>query len=389
MSRTLPVPTEERFTSRLRSPAVAARIGLLLAITFTTCFVTGLISHYAQNVDHPVPFPTSPAWGYRFTQGLHVISGYAAVPLLLVKLWTVFPKLFQAVPLGDLRRLVLHGLERASIAALVGAALFQLVSGIMNAAQWYPWSFSFRPSHYAMAWVAIGALLVHVAVKLPVIRDALLGDVEDTTHDRPSATREGALSRRGLLRTTWVATGVAVLATAGGSVAWLRQVSVLAVRTGDGPQGIPINRSAEAAGVTPEAVATGAYALELVNGATSRTLDRADLEAMTQHTEELPIACVEGWSATATWTGVRVSELMALVDAPDGSDVVVTSLQRFGAFSTTMMQGGFVEDDRTLLALGLNGEELSLDHGFPCRVIAPNRPGVLQTKWVTRLEVST
>ena len=30
----------------------------------------------------------------------------------------------------------------------------------------------------------------------------------------------------------------------------------------------------------------------------------------------------------------------------------------------------------------------TLDHGFPARVIAPNRPGVLQTKWVTRLEVA-
>ncbi|MEJ7741097.1 MAG: molybdopterin-dependent oxidoreductase [Nocardioidaceae bacterium] len=28
-----------------------------------------------------------------------------------------------------------------------------------------------------------------------------------------------------------------------------------------------------------------------------------------------------------------------------------------------------------------------MDHGHPCRIIAPNRPGVLQTKWVGRLEV--
>lgn len=33
------------------------------------------------------------------------------------------------------------------------------------------------------------------------------------------------------------------------------------------------------------------------------------------------------------------------------------------------------------------GAGLSLDHGFPARIIAPNRPGVLQTKWVHRLEV--
>jgi DMSO/TMAO reductase YedYZ molybdopterin-dependent catalytic subunit len=41
----------------------------------------------------------------------------------------------------------------------------------------------------------------------------------------------------------------------------------------------------------------------------------------------------------------------------------------------------------TLLALRVNGEVLHPDHGFPCRIIAPSRPGVLQTKWVTRLEV--
>jgi DMSO/TMAO reductase YedYZ molybdopterin-dependent catalytic subunit len=40
-----------------------------------------------------------------------------------------------------------------------------------------------------------------------------------------------------------------------------------------------------------------------------------------------------------------------------------------------------------MLALELNGETLALDHGYPVRLIAPNRPGVLQTKWVSRIEV--
>jgi DMSO/TMAO reductase YedYZ molybdopterin-dependent catalytic subunit len=46
-----------------------------------------------------------------------------------------------------------------------------------------------------------------------------------------------------------------------------------------------------------------------------------------------------------------------------------------------------VEDPLTLLALLLDGEPLAIDHGYPCRLIAPDRPGVLQTKWVSRLEV--
>ena len=49
--------------------------------------------------------------------------------------------------------------------------------------------------------------------------------------------------------------------------------------------------------------------------------------------------------------------------------------------------GTHTADPLTLLALRLNGETLALDHGYPCRLIAPNRPGVLQTKWVPRLEV--
>jgi DMSO/TMAO reductase YedYZ molybdopterin-dependent catalytic subunit len=40
-----------------------------------------------------------------------------------------------------------------------------------------------------------------------------------------------------------------------------------------------------------------------------------------------------------------------------------------------------------VLATHLNGERLSLDHGYPLRLIAPNRPGVLNTKWLTRIEV--
>jgi hypothetical protein len=380
------VPSDADFGSRLRSAAVAARVGLWLGVCFGICFVTGLISHYAQNADHPVPFPAGPVWGYRVTQGLHVTTGTAAVPLLLVKLWAVYPRLFLR-PARGLRRLVLDVLERVSIGVLVASAIFQLASGLANSAQWYPWAFSFRSTHYALAWVALGALLVHVAVKLPIIRGALRADVEATTYDRPSAIEAGVLSRRGLLRTTWLAAGVAVLATAGSTVPVLRRVSVLGVRSGDGPMGIPINKAASTAGVTASATST-AYRLTVACDGREVELSRPDLLAMTQATHTLPIACVEGWSASGSWTGVPVRALLDLVDAPTGSDVLVSSLQESGPSTTTTLHASFADDHRTLLALALDGEPLSLDHGYPARVIAPNRPGVLQTKWVRRLEVA-
>jgi DMSO/TMAO reductase YedYZ molybdopterin-dependent catalytic subunit len=108
---------------------------------------------------------------------------------------------------------------------------------------------------------------------------------------------------------------------------------------------------------------------------------------MEQTTEDLPIACVEGWSAMGTWTGVRLADLVRAVGAPVRSRVFLRSLQQGGSFSTSELPAEFVEDPLTLLALSLSGEPLDLDHGFPCRLIAPARPGVMQTKWLHRIEV--
>jgi hypothetical protein len=385
--RAVRIPAEEDFHSSLRSPAVAARVGVWLGVCFGLAFVTGLISHEAYVVHPVVPFPARPTWGYRVTQGVHVLSGTAAIPLLLVKLWTVFPKLF-ARPPRRLRQLAVDGLERASIAVLVAAAVFQLTTGLLNTSQWYPWGFHFRATHYAVAWVAIGALLVHVAVKLPVIRGVLGAGVDDRAHDRPTATVAGPITRRALVRSALLASGVAVLATAGTAVPALRKVSVLGVRSGNGPAGIPINTSARAADVLATALRPD-YRLVIACDAHETSLSRQDLERFEQRTVELPIACVEGWSANGHWTGVRVRDLLDLVGAPTGSDVRVVSLQSHGPFRTTTLPAHFADDPLTLLALRLGGEPLAIDHGYPCRLIAPDRPGVLQTKWVGRLEVLT
>lgn len=419
------IPRPESFTSRLRGPEVTARVGLWLAVCFGITFVTGLFSHYLQDTPGWLTFPTRPVSIYRISQGLHLICGTAAIPLLLVKLWAVFPKLFERPDMGNVRRLGVQLLERGSIAVLVAAAIFQLTTGLMNSTQWYPWSFSFRSTHFAVAWVAIGSLLVHIAVKLPLIRTALTGPLDaapDTsgtsTVEQPVARRDidagesagapdrdreatagaaaavatagtpAGLTRRGLLRSTWLATGVAALATAGSTVPWLRDISVFGVRSGDGPGGIPINKSAAAAKVTAAATDPG-YQLAVVNGDRSMRFSLTDLLAMAQTSATLPIACVEGWSASGDWRGVQLRELLALVDAPTDADVTVTSLQKSGAYIVTEMQHQYAQDPLTLVALALNGEGLSIDHGFPCRLIAPGRPGVLQTKWLSRLEVQT
>jgi hypothetical protein len=358
----------------------------VLGICFAIAFVTGLISHYAQNATHPVAFPTSPSWGYRLTQGLHVAAGTASIPLLLVKLWVVYPRLFAAPP-RRLGALLVTALERASIGVLVAASLFEVAIGAMNSAQLYRWSFDFRPVHYAVAFVVIGALLVHIAVKLPVIREALGADVDDTAQDRAAARAPGAFGRRALLRTTWLAGGVAVVTTStiGGTLPVVNRVAGLSARSRR--SGIPINHSAAEAQVTATAT-SGGYRCRVVVAGHTTELARADLLAMPQATHVLPIACVEGWSADGEWSGVPLRALLDSLGAPRGRDVAVTSLeQAVTAESRTVLPADFVDDDRTLLALRLDGEDLAIDHGYPVRLIAPDRPGVYQTKWIAKLEV--
>ncbi len=166
-----------------------------------------------------------------------------------------------------------------------------------------------------MAWIAIGSLVLHVAVKLPLVRHALSHDVDDTELDRPGATEPGAAEPPRPAAATWLATGAVVLATAGSTVPFLRRVSVLAVRSGEGPQGVPINKTAEDAGVT-DAARTRGGASRSSTATRSVSLSREELLALPQRTEELPIACVEGWSASGTWSGVRLRDLLDLVEAP-------------------------------------------------------------------------
>lgn len=134
----------------------------------------------------------------------------------------------------------------------------------MNIAQWYAFKFFFTTSHYEMAYIAAGALAVHIGVKLPVIRRAL---------------------------------------------------------------GEPLD------------------------------------------------------------TGVVLSDLVATVGGTGDSDVRMISLEPPGPYSRSVLPAVHARDSHTLVALKLNGETPTLDHGYPCRLIAASRPGVLQTKWLSRIEV--
>jgi DMSO/TMAO reductase YedYZ molybdopterin-dependent catalytic subunit len=411
-----PGPFRAQFwRSPLRGPWLASILGSALLPLIVICAVTGFLSQAAydpslsDNSQLPggglgfdlyfFSWPTSPSWIYAFTQGLHVISGVAAIPLLLAKLWSAMPKLFEWPPVRSLA----HGLERASLAFLVGGSIFVFFTGLLNIQLYYPWSFSFVPAHYYGAFIFLGALALHVTLKLPVIRKAfrdrgvLRPLRDDLAHTRPEPPEYDStapanptaptMSRRALLGT--VAAGSAGLgAMAAGQVIGgpLRDLALLAPRgqkLGDGPNDFQINKTARAAGIN--AAQTGPDWRLVLQGTERVELSRPELMEMAKHSHDLTIGCVEGWSTTQRWTGVRLKDLASLAGAPEGSDVEVSSLQRSGGFNHAVLSSGQIGDDRSMLALKVNGADLSLDHGYPARVIVPGAPGVHDTKWVASM----
>ncbi|MFB4318265.1 molybdopterin-dependent oxidoreductase [Actinomadura sp. 21ATH] len=360
-----------RFTSPLHDERVAAWLGIALGLSFGTAFVTGLISHFMQHPPDWWQWPSRPVGFYRVTQGLHVIGGLATVPLLLAKLWTVYPKLLRWPPV----RSAGHAIERALILVLVGASLFQLATGLFNIAYWYPFPFFFPTAHYWTAYILIGALVIHIANEWAKVRRTVMTRPED------------GVGRRRFLLTVAAAGGAVTVTTVGETFSPLARLAVLAPRRpGVGPQALPVNKTAQAAGITRVAPS---WRLHVLGGEAELSLSLQDLHTrFPLHSERLPIACVEGWSANATWEGVRLRDILRAAGAPEGARVRVESMERGGLYRTSWVAPPHWHDHLTLLALGLNGSPLDLDHGHPCRLIAPNRPGVQQTKWVHRLVIA-
>jgi DMSO/TMAO reductase YedYZ molybdopterin-dependent catalytic subunit len=406
--RTPPGPFRPGFwRSPLRGPWMTAVLGSVLLVLVSIVALTGFLSHAAYQpdignnalVDPDVPFttffdwPTGPSWLYALNQGLHVNVGLVAIPVLLAKLWSVIPRLFQWPP----ARTPAEAVERTSIALLVSSTGFLFATGVANIQYWYVFDFDFVKAHYYAAVVFVAALAVHLVVKVPVALRAyrsrgvlapLRAGLADTRPEPDGETVAVApdpptVSRRGLLLAVGGGSLALLVANAGQSIgAPLRSVAFLAPRR---EGGFPVNKTAAAANIT-EAMVGPDYRLAVRGGRMELALTLDDLRALPQATHTLTLGCVEGWSTRQTWTGVPLAELARRAGVADVDELVVGSLQPAGVLRQATLARGQVTDSRSLLALQVGGADLPLDHGYPARIIVPGLPGVHNTKWVSALE---
>ncbi|MGQ9788086.1 MAG: sulfite oxidase-like oxidoreductase [Candidatus Hadarchaeaceae archaeon] len=96
------------------------------------------------------------------------------------------------------------------------------------------------------------------------------------------------------------------------------------------------------------------------------------------------IHCVTGWSRLDNlWEGVSTAQLKKLVRIlPEAGFVIIHAA---GGFTTNIQISDFFESD-VLFAVKHNGKPLTLEHGFPVRLVVPRLYFWKSAKWVTGVE---
>ena len=322
--------------------------------------------------------------------------------------------------------------EYDKIALLVGLALAVVVAASISGIVEYV-----RPPLGVVALGVAGALSVAAIVTragatpfawAPPVAGTVVGGVVLTLLARrlrawradlarPDAERAG-VDRRAFFRIAGVAAASAVLVGIGSRVATATSSSIAAIRralqlpaprsTVTVPEGAELdipgisplftsNREfyrVDTALTVPE-VDPSAWRL-VVDGMVDRRVELGfdDLVGMGLDEYAITLTCVSnevggGLLGTATWLGVPVREVLRRANPTAGADMVLSrSIDGFTASTPleTLTDDGL----DAILAVGMNGEPLPLEHGFPVRMVVPGLYGyVSATKWLTELKVTT
>lgn len=116
------------------------------------------------------------------------------------------------------------------------------------------------------------------------------------------------------------------------------------------------------------------------------TLD--DLRALPAARQVSDFHCVTGWSVNGVrWRGVRFDDLLASAGLlPNAKALSFVSSEKPYVDTLTLEQIRAAPD--AMLALGMDGQPLTREHGAPARVVMPQMYGYKGVKWVERITVT-
>jgi DMSO/TMAO reductase YedYZ molybdopterin-dependent catalytic subunit len=115
-------------------------------------------------------------------------------------------------------------------------------------------------------------------------------------------------------------------------------------------------------------------------------LSLADLRAMPTGRQITEIACEEGWSYIAEWIGTPLASVIEVAGVQPGARYVVYQSHDDNAWDSIDLDEA--RHPQTLLAWGMNGDELPVPFGGPLRMRVPRQLGYKSTKYVNRLVVT-
>ena len=122
------------------------------------------------------------------------------------------------------------------------------------------------------------------------------------------------------------------------------------------------------------------------------TFDELLARPLVEHTTTLTCVSNEVGGdlvGNASWLGLPIRELLAEAGPKPGADMVLSS-SRDGLTAGTPLDVLLEPERASLLAVGMNGEPLPVEHGFPVRMVVPGLYGyVSATKWVVELKLTT
>ena len=138
----------------------------------------------------------------------------------------------------------------------------------------------------------------------------------------------------------------------------------------------------------PPSISQGDWRLEiagLVDNPMSLTLEQ--IRQRPSVSQYVTLSCISNriggdLISTALWTGIRLKDLLDEVGLHDNVKALAIEA-RDGFYETVVMDD--MMDERTLLVYEMNGEPLPEEHGFPLRIYIPNRYGMKQPKWITKI----
>ena len=231
----------------------------------------------------------------------------------------------------------------------------------------------------------------------------------------PAPTERNAFDRRSFLSFVGGASAVAIVVGLGARLMNVGRAAVNVARkaiTLPAPvvaaAPIPTGASLDVAGITPlvsdnatfyridtalqiPAIDTETWRLRITGMVENEVeISFADLLALPMEETYVTLMCVSnevggGLTGNALWLGHPIRNLIAQAKPLPGADMVL-STSADGWTASTPLEVLQDENRNSLLAVGMNGEPLPLEHGFPVRMVVPGLYGyVSATKWVVEL----